>query len=587
MIMVVLVVVTGAGLAWFAWLSRWWLNSDGAGYLATGRNLVRGHGLRAPDGEPLSWWYRPLYPIWLTVPWVVRESFTASIWMSRLALVAAAPVAAAATWRFVGRPGPALAAGLAAVAHPLTLLAGGANFVPDGMVATALAVAAVAATLAADGPRLRRGWLTVAVIAVAAAAATKETGILGVPMVAALLWAGRRRPARAAIVAMWGLLAVGVFVALLAVAGPLVVPVRAVPGRLRRGLEFQVTTSGPLRLVGVVLLVALVVWATRHAGEALPRTALALVAIGLPQAVYATGAGLGLRNAATVPLGTALIVGAWAGTDGQGRWWARTVGTLVAAGVVVWGVAASATHPSRLGDVSIRSWDNPATRRTAQWLRAHTGGRPVGCTLIFCGALWLFGDDDLDLRLLPQSAAPAGPTRLEDLRFTLRSGWRGSRRASPVCGGPMLVLTKSDERFGTVFECDLLREVRTRRLRHVVVTEGPSGNTYDAGRLIPYLERHPSFVRVYETGPEDWPRILAVYEVVGPPRPLERPRLVLAPPARYALRRGELPRPMITFDARCLYDVVRRAFSTPTDPRNARVSERAWEAAPSAGCTRR
>lgn len=587
-ITVVLVVVTGAGLAWFGWFSRWWLNADGAGYLATGRNLVRGHGLRAPDGEPLSWWYRPLYPMWLTAPWVLRESFTASIWMSRLALVAAAPVAAAATWRFVGRPGPALVAGLAAVAHPVTLLAGGANFVPDGMVATALLVAAVAATVGADRPRIRRGWLAAAVIAVAAAAAAKETGILGLPLVAVLVWAGRRRPAPAAVVAAFAALGVGVFGALLAVAGPLVVPVRALPGLLRRGLSLQVTTNGPLRAAGVALLVVLVVWAARHAGDALPRTGLALMAVGLPQAVYATGAGLGLRNGATVPVGAALVAGALAGRWSVARSSVRrAVAALTAVSVPVWGTAAGITHPSRLGDVSIRSWDNPMTRRATAWLARHTEGQAVGCTVIFCGALWLLGDGALELRLLPQSAARAGPTRLGDLRFTLRSGWRGPRRGSPICGGPMLMLTKSDERFGTVFECDLLRSVRRQKLRHLVVTEGPSGNTHDAARLVPYLERHPSFRRVYESRPEDWPRVLAVYEVLAPPSPLERPRLVLSPPARYALRGSDLPRPMITVDAVCLYDLVRRAFSTPTGPGTGRASERAWAAAPSAGCTRR
>lgn len=584
----VLGAVGATGLVWFLWFSTWWLNADGAGYLAIGRSLVHGDGFRLPDGQALAWWNRPLYPAWLVVPWWVREDPAASIWMSRLPLVAAGPLVAATVWRYTARAGPALVGGAAAVAQPMTLLAGGANFVPDGLAATALAAAAVSATLAAEGTRLRRGWLAAAGVATVMAAGTKETGLLAFPLVAVLAWAGRTRPPRTRILAALALLAAGTYVALLVAAGPLVVPAGEVPGLLRRAMRFQITGEPFLAWTGPALLGLLVAYAAATVERPLSRTGLALVAVGIPQAVYATGAGLGLRNAATVPLGAALVVGALAASvPSRGR---RRFGTgvaLASAVVVAWGVLASITHPSRAGDASIRSWDNPATRAVTGWLEQHAGGAPIGCTFIFCGALWLEAEGRLDLRLLPQAAARAGPRSLGDLRFTMRSGWRGPEAGRPSCRGPMLVLVRSDERFGAIFECALLRAVRDQRLRYLVVTEGPSGNTFDTARLIPYLERHPSFRRVYESLPGDWPRIIAVYEVVAAPTPLPTPRLVLSPPARYALRRSPLPRPHVTFDATCLYDVVRRAFSQPADPRRVRPGERAWEAAPIAGCTRR
>jgi len=587
-LLVTLLAIGAAGLAWFRWFPAWWLNADGAGYLAISRNLVHGDGLRLPDGRALAWWNRPVYPAWLALGWLVREDPGASIWMSRLALVAAGPLVAAAVWRWTARTWPAVVAGVAAVAQPMTLLAGGANFVPDGLTATALAAAAISATLAAATPRLRRGWLAAAGVATVVAAGTKETGLLALPLVAVLTWAGRTRPPRTRTLAALGLLATGTYGALLALAGPLVVPAGEVPGLLRRALRFQITGEPLLVWTGLALLVLLVTYAAVTVDRPLSRTGLALVAVGVPQAVYATGAGLGLRNAATVPLGAALVVGSLAGSvPTRARARLRVGAALASVTVVAWGTLASVTHPSRAGDPSVRSWDNPATRAVTAWLERAADGAPVGCTFIFCSALWLQADGRLDLHLLPQAAARAGPRSLSDVHFTLRSGWRGPEPGRPACRGPMLVLVRSDERFGSIFECALLRAVRYQRLRYLVVTEGPSGNTFDAARLIPYLERHPSFRRVYESLPGDWPRVIAVYEVVAPPTPLPRPRLVLSPPARYALRRSPLPRPHVTFDATCLYDVVRRAFSQPDDPRRARPSERAWEAAPIAGCTRR
>src|SRR5262249_19936638 len=56
---------------------------------------------------------------------------------------------------------------------------------------------------------------------------------------------------------------------------------------------------------------------------------------------------------------------------------------------------------------------------------------------------------------------------------------------------------------------------------HYLVVSGSTGSdTFDAGRLIPYLESNPAFRRVYTSPSADWPPAAAVYEVVGDPRPV-------------------------------------------------------------------
>jgi hypothetical protein len=127
-----------AAIGWFLAFDAWWVNSDGSAYLGIGQSFVNGHGFRLPDGTALAWWNRPAYPVLLTAPWLTRESLEASIWMSRVPLIVAAPIVAAATLRFTRSLAATALAGTVAVAQPWTLLAGGSNMVPDGLTAVAV-----------------------------------------------------------------------------------------------------------------------------------------------------------------------------------------------------------------------------------------------------------------------------------------------------------------------------------------------------------------------------------------------------------------------------------------------------------------
>jgi hypothetical protein len=82
------------------------------------------------------------------------------------------------------------------------------------------------------------------------------------------------------------------------------------------------------------------------------------------------------------------------------------------------------------------------------------------------------------------------------------------------------VVTKSDEGFGVIYECALLRYLRAERPAYVVVSGTGFADTFDAGRLIPYLSSNPAFRLVYATPMSAWPHVAAVYQVVGRPRPV-------------------------------------------------------------------
>ena len=152
----------------------------------------------------------------------------------------------------------------------------------------------------------------------------------------------------------------------------------------------------------------------------------------------------------------------------------------------------------------------------------------------FCSFYWLAADGKLNLHLVPQYSARLGPDALDDLDYNERAGFRGPEKATPGCKGTALVVTKSDERFGTIFECPLLEYVRREKPRYVVVSGWGGADTFDAGRLIPYLETNPAFKRVFATAPADWPRAIAIYEVVGDPQPVagRAVRTTPGPPTR-------------------------------------------------------
>jgi hypothetical protein len=62
-------------VCWFLVFHAWWLNSDGSTYLGTGRSVLDGHGFRLPDGVTLAWWNRPVYPVVIALPSLVRGGF--------------------------------------------------------------------------------------------------------------------------------------------------------------------------------------------------------------------------------------------------------------------------------------------------------------------------------------------------------------------------------------------------------------------------------------------------------------------------------------------------------------------------------
>ncbi len=222
------------------------------------------------------------------------------------------------------------------------------------------------------------------------------------------------------------------------------------------------------------------------------------------------------------------------------------------------------THaPNRASDTAARSWDSPATRAASDWLKARAGSRPAGCTLQFCSFYWLAADGELNLKLLPQYSARLGADSIDDLDYEERAGFRGPEKATPACTGTPLVVTKSDERFGTIFECPLLEYVRRVKPQYVVVSGWGGTDTFDAGRLIPYMEANPAFERVFASTPADWPRSIAIYEVVGDPQPLAGAASYYSGTAYEALP-GDRDKPGVTLlDGACYAETIQQILAQP------------------------
>jgi hypothetical protein len=553
-------------VAWFLWFDAWWLNSDGSSYLSIGKSFVNGHGFKLPDGTTLAWWDRPAYPLLLTAPWFVRESFEASIWMSRIPLILAAPIVAAGTLRFTKSLTAAAIAGVAAIAQPWTLLAGGSNLVPDGLTALGIVAGVLSASAAVTAAkRARVWWLLGALFAVVLASATKETGLLGFVLVAIVLWVGFARPRRW--VVLVGLAAlVPVVVALLVVAnGEPSTSYLDLPSELVDRMRQEAFAGSSLVIVVAVLALALCVWALPKCTDPLPLAGLVLIAPGLALGLYASGSGLGMRNAVLLPYGVCLLLGALVGD------WARRgsvpllkVVAIAGAALLIVGFAGgSDARAERASDTAARSWDSPATRAASGWLRANAGSRQAGCTLQFCSFYWLAADGKLNLELLPQYSARLGSKSTDDLDYEERAGFRGPEEATPECTGTPLVVTKSDERFGTIFECPLLEYVRRNQPQYVVVSGWGGTDTFDAGRLIPYMEANPAFKRVFATTPADWPRSIAIYEVVGDPQPLEGAVSYYSAAAYEALP-GDRDKPGVTLlDGACYAETIQQILAQP------------------------
>jgi len=553
-------------IAWFVRFDGWWLNSDGSSYLGIGKSFVEGHGFKLPDGTALAWWDRPAYPVLLTAPWFIRESLEASIWMSRIPLILAAPIVAAGTLRFTRSLTAAGLAGVAAIAQPWTLLAGGSNLVPDGLTAMAILIAVLCASVAVTVARQSRiWWLLAALLAVLLASATKETGLLGFVLVGFVLWVGVGKPRRWLVIVGLGAL-VPVVIALLVVAnGEPNVAYLDLPGELVDRMRGEAFAGSSLIVVVGVVALGLIVWAIPRCTEPLPLAGLVLVAPGFALGLYASGSGLGMRNAVLLPYGLCLLLGAVVGS-----WAARgtnpVLKVVAVAGALVFIVAltgGSDARAERASDPAARSWDSVPTRAVADWLKANAPDTPTGCTLQFCSFYWLAADGGLDLNLLPQYSARLGPESLDDLDYTERAGFRGPEQATPECKGTPLVVTKSDERFGTIFECPLLEYVRREKPRYVVVSGWGGFDTFDAGRLIPYLEANPAFRRVFATTPADWPRAVAIYEVVGDPQPVADAASYYSATAYEALP-ADRDKPGVTLlDGACYVETIQQILAQP------------------------
>lgn len=562
---VVIVAVLVVAIGWFLLYDAWWLNSDGSSYLSVGKSFVDGHGFRLPNGDALAWWNRPAYPVLITAPWFVKESLEASIWMSRVPLIVVAPIVTAGVLKLTRSLVAAALAGVVAIAQPWTLLAGGSNLVPDGLTSMAIVAGVLAATIAVTVRRGRVPWVVVSVLAILLATATKETGAIGFLLVAIVLVAGLAKPRLWMVLTALVVTVPVVLVALIAVNGPTSSGLLDLPGDFVDRLRDEVFAGSAWIVVPAVVAVLLLIWAVPRATEPLPLAGLVLIAPALALGLYASGSGLGMRNATLLPYGLALLVGAFVGAAVPGR--AATAlkvgGVVVGAVLVVALVASSDARADRSSDVASRSWDSAPTRAVAEFLRTHRDGRASACTLQFCSFYWLAADGSIDLDLLPQSSARLGPDAFAGLDWSQKSGFRGPESATPPCTDHPLVVTKSDERFGTIFECALIEYVRTQKPRYLVVSGWGGADTFDAGRLIPYLESNPAFRRVFSTDPAAWPRAVAVYEVVGDPKPMPYAPIYYSAAAAAGLP-GDTGKPgAVVLDGACYAQAIQAILARP------------------------
>jgi hypothetical protein len=315
-------------------------------------------------------------------------------------------------------------------------------------------------------------------------------------------------------------------------------------------------------VAAVAISLLLVAGAVPGARQPLPLAGLTVTAAATGIGVYASGNGLQMRNAAMLPYGLALLVGALVEEEARGRW-SRGPRVLLGSVLLLSLVVGADARAYSANEVSARDRDSDATRGVASFLLGHrSDGRP-GCTLDYCSFFWLAANDRLEPRLLPQYSARPGAQSLAGLDFSRRAGFRGPIRDSPPCTGTPLEVTKSDEAFGAVFECPLLRYIRSEHPRYLVVSGSGGSDTFDAARLIPYLSSNPAFRLAYATPLSDWPRVTAVYEVIGDPRPLRDARTYYSAAAYDALG-GDHGRPRVTvLDGSCYAEAVKRALSSP------------------------
>lgn len=560
--LVVVGALVAVSVCWFVVFHVWWLNADGTTYLGTGRSVLHGRGFLLPDGTSPAWWNRPVYPALIALPSRVGGGVEASIWMSRIPLMLAAPVVALGTLRLGRSASAAALAGLVAIAQPWTMLAGGANLVPDGLTSVAVVSAVLAASVGVTSTR-RAPWFAVAAACLVLAALTKQTGATGVLLVAIVVWNGLARPPRWLVVTVLALEVPLVYAALVLTNGASEVGLADLPRTFVDRLRAEVFPGSPAIVVAGAISLFLVAWALTRSTGPLPLAGLTVTAAALALGVYASGNGLGLRNAAMLPYGVALLLGSWVADRPTSGWRGRGPRLALGSVLVLSLFAGALSRSYTASDVPQRSWDSAATRGVTDFLLAHRADGATGCTFDFCSFYWLASDQRLDLSLLPQYSARPVARSLAGLHFDRRTGFRGPTPAEPPCTGTPLVVTKSDEGFGAVFECPLLRYVRQHRPAYLVVSGAATIDTFDAGRLIPYLNSNPAFRLVYATPPSAWPRVVAVYQVVGDPRPVPNAPSYYTPDAAAALPDDQGKPGVVVLDDACYATTIRAALTSP------------------------
>lgn len=537
----ILVAVTVLAALWYVAFSDWWVNSDGSAYLSLGLNIRRGEWFLQPDGSHVTSLRGPFYPLLLAAPWSGDAQIGRSIWMSRLPLILAPALVGAFVWRETRLLVAAAVACAVALAQPWSLLAGGSLFVPDGLVAFTVIAAVAAATIA--GTSLRRmTWYVTAGVFVVLAAATKETGLIALPLVGCVWWAQRFEPGRLARAVVLAAIVPATLGALVLFAGRTDVALVDLPANLFEDLADKAYGAHPAWALVAAVAALLVAQALARSREPLQWAGLLLVVSGVGIGVYAAGRGYGPRNAALVPYGLAVLCGAFAvrprPRDASPRVDAHRMQQWLAAAAAALLVIGGVAGTARYHESAARrpAWNNEAAAEAERWLERHAGRRPIGCTLLYCSYFWLRSGGRLDVRLLPQYAARLGPTRFDELEFSERAGWASRVTADPPRGATPLVLTMSDQLFGAVFEEPLLAAIRREHLEYLVIT-GIAGNsaTFEAGWLVPYLDRNPALRRVFTTDPAALPDFVAIYQVVGPPRPLADAPLSMSKSAKEAL----------------------------------------------------
>jgi hypothetical protein len=270
-----------------------------------------------------------------------------------------------------------------------------------------------------------------------------------------------------------------------------------------------------------------------------------------------------MRNAAMLPYGVALLVGALVAEQATGGRWSRGPRILLGAVLVLSLVVGADARAYSASDVSERNWDSNATRGVADFLVAHHADGSTGCTLDYCSFYWLAANQ-LEMRLLPQYSARPTAQSVAGLAFGQRTGFRGPTRASPPYTGTPLVVTKSDEGFGAIFECPFLRDIRSEHLGYVVVSGSGADDTFDAARLIPYLSSNPAFRLVYSSPMSAWPRVAAVYRVVGEPRPIHGALSYYSAAAYDALPGDHGAGGAELLDGDCYAETIRADLTSPT-----------------------